>query len=84
MNRKYILYLINALLVILSILAIIKSIFVSFDIDESYAVTQAYRLLTGDRILADRWEPHQLSAYGAAIFLFPVLHSGFWFPRILP
>lgn len=73
MNRKYILYLINALLVILSILAIIKSIFVSFDIDESYAVTQAYRLLTGDRILADRWEPHQLSAYGAAIFMLPYL-----------
>lgn len=73
MNRKYLLYIINALLVILSILAVLKSIFVSFDIDESYAVTQAYRLLTGDRILADRWEPHQLSAYGAAIFMLPYL-----------
>ena len=40
----------------------VKSIFVSLDIDESYAVAQAYRLAMGDRLFKDMWEPHQLSA----------------------
>lgn len=71
--QKFILYAINATLIILSLFAIIKSIFVSFDIDESYAITQAYRLINGDRLIVDMWEPHQLSAYGATLFMLPFL-----------
>ncbi len=54
---------------LLSLLGILKTILVSIDIDESYAVSQAYRLVQGDRMLADMWEPHQLSAYLPALFL---------------
>ncbi len=54
---------------LLSLLGILKTILVSIDIDESYAIAQAYRLVQGDRMLADMWEPHQLSAYLPALFL---------------
>ncbi len=53
----------------LSFLAIIKTIFISIDIDESYAVSQAFRLVQGDRLVADMWEPHQFSAYLTALLL---------------
>ena len=52
-----------------SLLATIKTIFVSIDIDESYAISQAYRLIQGDKLMADMWEPHQFSAYLTALLL---------------
>ena len=58
-------------LIIFTVLGIVKSLFVSLDIDESYAVAQAYRLVTGDKLLYDMWEPHQLSAFLPALFLAP-------------
>lgn len=58
-----------AVFVIATILGIVKTIFISSDIDEAYAVAQAYRLLKGDRLFLDMWEPHQLSAYLPAIFM---------------
>jgi len=70
---KRIEYLINVILILLSLLAILKSIFVSFDIDEGYAITQAYRMIKGDRLFDQMWEPHQLSAFFSAIFMFPFL-----------
>lgn len=51
------------------LLAILKTIFVSIDIDESYAISQAFRLVQGDKLLIDMWEPHQLSAYPTAFLL---------------
>ena len=56
-------------IVLVTALAFVKGIFVSLDIDESYAVAQSYRLATGDRLLVDMWEPHQLSAFMSAIFI---------------
>ncbi|MBR6093619.1 MAG: hypothetical protein IKP92_01190 [Lachnospiraceae bacterium] len=56
-------------LVVLTILGIVKSVFVSLDIDESYAIAQAYRLVTGDKLIFDMWEPHQFSAFLPALFL---------------
>ncbi len=47
----------------------IKSIFVGADIDESYGVTLGYRLIQGDRLLWDMWEPHQTSAIFTALFM---------------
>ena len=58
-------------LLILTVLGIVKAVFVSLDIDESYAVAAAYRLVCGDKLLYDMWEPHQLSAFLPALFLFP-------------
>lgn len=66
---KIVLYFLMLSLGILTILAAAKSLFVSIDIDESYAVAQSFRLLKGDRLLADMWEPHQLSGYLSAVFL---------------
>ena len=57
------------MLSIITLIGFVKSIYVSLDIDESYAVAQAYRLATGDRMLADMWEPHQFSAVPIAWFI---------------
>ena len=59
---------VNIILVSLSFLALLKSIFISFDIDEGYAIAQSYRLLKGDRLFAQMWEPHQLSAFFSSLF----------------
>lgn len=57
----------------LTALALIKSIWVSLDIDESYAVALGYRLVRGDRLIKDMWEPHQFSAFLAAFFEAPFI-----------
>ena len=54
---------------LVSVLAMLKTIFFSMDIDESYAISQAYRLVKGDRLIFDMWEPHQFSAYPAAVLM---------------
>ncbi len=71
--RKNTIHGINALLVLLSLFAVLKSIFISFDIDEGYAIAQSYRLATGSRLLTEMWEPHQFSAFFSAIFMLPFL-----------
>lgn len=69
-NKQSICYLfILAGIILLSLLAIIKTIFVSFDIDEGYAIAQSFRMAKGDRMLAELWEPHQFSAYLSAILI---------------
>lgn len=47
----------------------VKSIFVGADIDEAYGVTLGYRLVQGDRLVWDMWEPHQTSAVFTALFI---------------
>lgn len=56
----------------LSLLGAWKSIYISADIDESYTVTMACRLLKGDRLFWDMWELHQTSAvlYVPFVWLF--------------
>lgn len=56
-------------LICLTILGYIKNIFISLDIDESYAVAQSYRLAMGEHLFVDMWEPHQLSAFFSAVFI---------------
>lgn len=46
-----------------SFLAALKCIFVSLHMDEEYAVSLSYRLLRGDRLFAQIWDPHQTSAF---------------------
>ena len=50
-------------------LGLVKSVFISLDIDESYLVACAYRIAVGDRIFADMWEPHQLASLIPSLFV---------------
>lgn len=72
-TKKILISLINIFMILLSLLAILKSIYISFDIDEGYAIAQSYRLLKGDRLIAEMWEPHQFSAFASALFMLPYL-----------
>lgn len=64
MKKKWFWLLFAALLVYT-----LKSIFVGADIDEAYGVTVGYRLVQGDRLMWDMWEPHQTSAIFTAVFI---------------
>lgn len=66
---KVIVYMLIIGVWVLTILGMVKALFISSDIDEAYAVVQAYRLVQGDMLLLDMWEPHQLSAYLPAFFM---------------
>ena len=57
------------MILLLSVLACVKTIFISLDIDESYAIAVGYRLATGDRFFKDLWEAHQLGGFFIAPFL---------------
>lgn len=70
---KYILSAVNVFLLTLTVLGVIKICFVGFDIDEGYAVVQSYRMVMGDNLFSEMWEPHQMSAFGLAIFILPYL-----------
>lgn len=60
-------------LIILSILASVKMLFVGFGLDEEYQVVMAYRNAMGDRLFLDMWEPHQSSAFLCTLLLKPYL-----------
>ena len=66
-NNKLIFNIFAITLLILVGLSFVKSIFVSFDMDEGYALSQGIRLAMGDHLFKEMWEPHQLSAYPIAI-----------------
>lgn len=66
--RKRVLYLI---LTALCAVTACKILLVGYDIDEQYAVSMAFRLLKGDRLLADLWEPHQTSGWLCALLTAP-------------
>ena len=51
-----------------TLLAAVKSIFISLDIDECYALAVGYRLATGERFFMDLWESHQLGSFFLAPF----------------
>ena len=55
--------------ILLTGIALWRSLWISLDIDEGYALTMSYRLAVGDRLLADLWEPHQFSAVFAVPFI---------------
>ncbi len=62
------------LLIAASLAATVKIIFFGFDIDEQYAVSMAYRMIRGDRMFLEMWEPHQTSAFFSAAFLWIYVH----------
>lgn len=65
---KYLLSIAAIVLVLGSFLINIKNIFTSCQIDAEYQVTMAYRLLQGDKMFSQMWEPHQTSAFFLAFF----------------
>ena len=58
----------NILLILGSVLAAVKIIFVDYTMDEEYQLVMAYRCLSGDTLFGTMWEPHQTSAF-ACIWL---------------
>lgn len=58
-----------AVLAVLCGLVLLRTAFTGLEIDEEYALSLGYRLVSGDRLFATMWEPHQLSALPAAALL---------------
>lgn len=54
------------ILIIGSVLAALKVIFVDYTLDEEYQIVMAYRSLNGDHLFKQMWEPHQTSAFFCA------------------
>lgn len=69
MSRQKGYRLLRNLLILGSILAAIKLIFVDYTMDEEYQIVMAYRNLQGDTLFGTMWEPHQTSAFVCAILL---------------
>ena len=46
-----------------SALAAVKLIFFDYTMDEEYQLMMGYRILRGDRLFREMWEPHQTSAF---------------------
>ena len=63
---------IRVLLIAGSILAALKCILVGIQVDEEYAVSMSYRMLLGDRLFAEIWDPHQTSAFLMEFFLWHI------------
>jgi len=77
-NRIDHLKLFKMILIVGSVLAAIKVIFVDYTLDEEYQIVMAYRTLAGDTLFGTMWEPHQTSAFGCILFmrLFQMLTGG--------
>lgn len=57
---------IRVILLLGSVLAAVKLIFVDYTLDEEYQIVMAYRNLQGDMLFKEMWEPHQTSAFFCA------------------
>lgn len=54
---------IKVILLLGSLLAAVKLVFVDYTLDEEYQIVMAYRNLQGDMLFREMWEPHQTSAF---------------------
>ena len=61
--------LLKSLLLIGTVLAAVKVVFVDYTMDEEYQIVMAYRLLAGDHLFDAMWEPHQTSAFACALLM---------------
>ncbi len=55
--------LIKIILLLGSVFAALKLIFIDYTLDEEYQIVMAYRNLSGDSLFKQMWEPHQTSAF---------------------
>ncbi len=58
--------LLKVVLVLGTVLAALKLIFVDYTLDEEYQIVMAYRNISGDSLFKQMWEPHQTSAFFCA------------------
>ena len=68
-HKNRIVPLLFALLCAATLVVMLRSAFVGLEIDEEYALSLGYRLVSGDRLFYSMWEPHQLSSLPAAALL---------------
>ena len=68
-HKNRIVTLLFALLCAAALVVMLRSAFVGLEIDEEYALSLGYRLVSGDRLFYSMWEPHQLSSLPAAALL---------------
>lgn len=73
MNRTLPKRIFRTFLIVLCTMTALKILFVGYDVDEQYAVSMAYRMLKGDFLLTDMWEPHQTSGFLCALLMRPYL-----------
>ena len=79
MNKKKLpTILLGIVLLILSVIGAWRTVYFSADIDESYALTMAVRIVRGVRMFVDLWEPHQMSAllYAPVVFFYRCVTGG--------
>ena len=67
--NKYVLMLPYIIILSGCFLTILKTTFFGLDADEQYAITLAYRIARGNKLLRDVWEPHQTSALLPALLI---------------
>ena len=67
MRKKYAFYGAASFFTLLSVLATVKITFLNLNIDEEYAVTLSWRILSEDRMFLELWEPHQTSGFLTAL-----------------
>ena len=58
-----------AALAVVCALVMVRQIFVGLEIDEPYALALGFRLVRGDRLFAEMWEPHQLCSLPPALLV---------------
>lgn len=58
-----------ALLGLLALAALVRTMFLGLEIDEEYALSLGFRLVRGDRLFYSMWEPHQLAALPPALLI---------------
>ena len=72
-------YRLKVIIAILAVLSNLKSVFADYSQDISYAIVTSARHIKGDNLIANMWEPHQLSAFVADMLMFPFYKiTGSW------
>lgn len=58
-----------AVLLLVCAAVMVRQVFVGLEIDEVYALSLGFRLVQGDRLFVQMWEPHQLCALPPALLV---------------
>ena len=66
LNREKVLRL---LLIAVAAVVSVKYIFVDFGVDAEFQISMAYRMVAGDAMFTEMWEPYQMSAFLCALFI---------------
>lgn len=60
---------VKRILIIGAVLVTLISIFTDFEVDGEYAIVTSYRLIQGDKMFLQMWEPHQTSHFICTFFM---------------